>query len=133
MYQIEQQETEKAQSQGLPVPTVTMVFKEVRDERRYNEPRHDEVSAVFVGEDGAPPPTRDIIVYPKDEPLQRISYMNSNLDPMVYPLLFPCGESGWTDRMQHVDARRTAVRTTCLQSDQHFQLFTNQANFFSCT
>ena len=39
-----------------------MFFKRGIDQRRYNEPRHDEVAAVFVGDDGAPPFQRDIVV-----------------------------------------------------------------------
>ena len=33
-------------------------------------PTYDEVAAVFVGENGAPPISRDIIVYPRDHPLE---------------------------------------------------------------
>ena len=33
------------------------------DRRRYNMPHHEEVAAVFIGEDDAPPVARDIVVY----------------------------------------------------------------------
>ena len=46
-------------------------------------PTHDGIAAVFVGEDGAPPAQRDITVYPKDQPPQRISYMSCNIDPIM--------------------------------------------------
>ena len=55
--------------------TVTMFFRRGKDQRRYNEPRHDKVAAVFVGEDGAPPFDRDIVVYPNDRPHYLISYV----------------------------------------------------------
>ena len=71
---------------------VRLHFKRGTDQRRYNEPAHDEVAAVFIGEDGAPPVNRDIIIYPRDRPPQRIFYMSCNLDPMCYPLLLPRGE-----------------------------------------
>lgn len=59
-----------------------MHFKRGPDRRRYNKPTHDEVAAVFVGQDGAPPAYRDIVVYLRDRPPQRISYMTYHIDPM---------------------------------------------------
>ena len=73
------------------VPSIEMHFKCGRDQRRYNQPHHDEVAVVFVGDDGAPPLDRDIIVYPRNKPLQHISHMSANCDPMTYPILFPRG------------------------------------------
>ena len=65
------------------------------DHRRYNGPHHEKVAIVFTGENGESPNHRDIIIYPRDQPLRRISHMSANCDPMVYPLMFPCGELGW--------------------------------------
>ena len=85
-------------------------FKRGPDQRRYNEPTHDEVAAVFIGEDGAPPVNRDVVIYPKDTPPQRISYMSCNLDPMCYPLLFPRGDIGWYDAiMQKIVGYTTSI------------------------
>jgi len=42
-------------------------FKRGSDCRRYNEPTHHEVAAVFLGEEGASPASRDIVVYPEIE------------------------------------------------------------------
>ena len=36
-----------------------------------------------------------------------ISYMSANCDPMVYPLIFPCGEPGWHNELDHVEAYKT--------------------------
>ena len=55
---------------GMQPRSIKMYFKAGKDQRRYNKPTHDEVTAVFVGENGAPPITRDIIVYLRDHPLQ---------------------------------------------------------------
>ena len=68
---------------------VKMSLLEGQDRRRYNLPSHNEVAVVFIGEDGAPPASREILVYPRGHPLKTISSMSANLDPMVYPLLFP--------------------------------------------
>ena len=81
---------------GLTGPRIVrLFFKRGPDCRRYNEPTHNEVAAVFVGEDGAPPANRDIVVYPRDRQPERIPYMSAHTDPMCYPILFPRGELGW--------------------------------------
>ena len=56
----------RAAAEGRPVMPVTMFFRHGGDQRRYNEPLHDEIAVVFVGEDGAPPGFGDcdIIVHP---------------------------------------------------------------------
>ena len=96
--------------QENPHEEVKMWMMKVRDQQRHNLPRHDEVAAVFVGEDGAPT-NPDFAVYPKGKPLQKIPYTSPNLDPMVYPLLFPRGDPGWSETLQHALEYRTAKRT----------------------
>ena len=88
MYEVEQEQIKQF---GEQANTIKMIFKCGNDQRRCNEPQHDEVAAIFVGHQGAPPFKRDIIVYPKDAPTQLISYMSANCDPMCYPLIFPRG------------------------------------------
>jgi hypothetical protein len=111
MYDIENQVDQASSSDSVPV-TVTMHFKSGPDQRRYNVPCHDEVAVVFKSTDGAPPPNRDIVVYPSDKPHQRIHYMSSNCDPMVYPILFPRGDLGWFSGIKHVPEKSTKVRNT---------------------
>lgn len=76
MYAIEMEETRHANAMGTEPPQVRLHFKRGPDCRRYNEPSHDEVAAIFIGEDGAPPENRDIIVYPRGTTPQRISYLS---------------------------------------------------------
>lgn len=99
---------------------VKLIFMERPDLdlRRYNAPTSKtEVAAIFVGDDGEPPANRDICIYPKADNCTNISPTNQCCDPMVYPLLFPRGENGWYDGMEHVEDRRSAkrVRVTQLQ------------------
>ena len=61
MHEVEQEQIKQF---GAQANTVKMIFKRGSDQRQYNEPRHDEVAAIFVGDEGAPPLKRDIIVYP---------------------------------------------------------------------
>ena len=65
---------------------------------------------LFLGEDGAPPASKGIIIYPRDRPPERISYLSCHLDPMCYPILFPRGDLGWHNGIVHVAERRTATR-----------------------
>ena len=111
MHEVEQEEQRSACTENRTPREVRLNFKRGPDQRRYNEPTHDEVAAVFIGEDGAPPANRDVVIYPKDTPPQRISYMSCNLDPMCYPLLFPRGDLGWYNALHHVEEHRTATRT----------------------
>ena len=110
--EVEKDELEKSTSTGVQPRPIKMYFKAGKDQCRYNTATHDEVAAVFVGENGAPPISRDIIVYSRDHPLQQISSMSANCDPtcMIYPLFFPRGDSGWHCELQHDESHATAKR-----------------------
>ena len=83
---------------------------------RTNAPTVSEVAAVFISHDGAPPGRFNFAIHNKATGhLSTISYLNPHSDPMCYPLLFPCGDSGWTIGMQHVDVHATAKRTVTTQ------------------
>ena len=97
---------------GHTSETVSMYFKRGHDQRRYNEPTHDEVAIVFKSIDGEPPADRDIVVHPYNEPPRNISYMSANTDPMTYPILFPRGDLGWYSELAHDRNRATAKRNT---------------------
>ncbi|GBM14378.1 hypothetical protein AVEN_246551-1 [Araneus ventricosus] len=92
--------------QSNPTVNVKMIFMEHPDldMHRYNVPTsRTEVAAIFVGDDGEPPANRDIYIYPIGEGCKNISPLNQCNDPMVYPLLFPRGEQGWSNEMEHVE------------------------------
>lgn len=54
-----------------------------------------EMAAIFVSENGDPPPPPNVCIYPIGNQLRELHYLNSNRDPMVYPLIFPYGEQGF--------------------------------------
>ena len=58
MSEVEQEEHLIAAAENRLPSEVQMYMKVAGDRRRYNLPHHDEVAAVFVGEDGAPPTSR---------------------------------------------------------------------------
>ena len=105
MHSIEQTEERSAE-------TVNREPQEVRHFSSMDQTAttNDEVAVVFVGEDGAPPVNRDIVVYPRDRLPQRISYMSCHLDPMCYPIPFHRGDPSWHNGMTHVAEYQTSTR-----------------------
>ena len=95
-----------------PSEDLQLVFKKdaAKDQRRYNEPHSNEVSVVFIGQDGMPPEQIDFVVHMRDGSIREISHTSPNSDPMAFPLLFPNGESGWHERLKHHLDHRTPVR-----------------------
>ena len=75
-----------------------------------------------MGDDGAPPGNRDIVVYPRQEHQHRVSELHPAVDPMSYPLLFPRGTpEGWsTDLVHDPDHQSKAKRRTRLTMLQFY-------------
>ncbi|XP_057302694.1 uncharacterized protein LOC130636863 [Hydractinia symbiolongicarpus] len=61
MAEVEREETARVAAKNRQPSVVSMVMREGNDRRRYNAPLHQEVAAIFVGNDGAPPAARDIV------------------------------------------------------------------------
>ncbi|XP_066926669.1 uncharacterized protein [Clytia hemisphaerica] len=119
MKQVEQVEQNRAIAENRPVSRITMVMREGHDQRRGNAPLHEEVAAIFTGEDGAPPAGRNIVVYPRNHHLQSIPSTSSVVDPYIYPLLFPRGDLGWDMNMPHVAERATRTRNHVTQLEHY--------------
>ncbi|XP_066913355.1 uncharacterized protein [Clytia hemisphaerica] len=119
MKQVEQEEQNRAIAENRPVSRITMVMREGHDQRRGNAPLHEEVAAIFTGEDGAPPAGRNIVVYPRNHHLQSIPSTSSVVDPYIYPLLFPRGDLGWDMNMPHVAERATRTRNHVTQLEHY--------------
>ena len=85
---------------------------------------------MFVGEHGAPPTSREVVIYPIGHPLKTISSMSANLDPMVYPLFFPRGDAGWHNQLVHNPERATLVRNHVTLS-QYYNYNLSVSQFFS--
>ncbi|XP_065680663.1 uncharacterized protein LOC136094575 [Hydra vulgaris] len=110
MAEVEDEEIRQAALEGRPTSVVRMSLLEGHDRHRYNLPSYEEVVIVFVGDDGAPPASREIVIYPRGQPLRTISSMSANLDPLVYPIFFPRGDAGWHNQLEHNPDRATRVR-----------------------
>ncbi|XP_065673376.1 uncharacterized protein LOC136090533 [Hydra vulgaris] len=130
MAEVEDEEIHQAALEGRSVSVVKMSLLEGHYRCRYNLPYHNEVAVVFVGEDGAPPASRKVVIYPRGHPLKTISSMSANLDPMVYPLFFPRGDAGWHNQLVHNPERATLV-TNHVTLSQYYNYKLSVRQFFS--
>ena len=64
LHTIEQEELQLAGAEGREPQSIRMIFSAGPDRRRYNAPTHNDVAAVFVGDDGVPG-KQEFCVYPK--------------------------------------------------------------------
>ena len=128
MAEVEDEEIRRAALEDRSVSVVKMSLFEGQDRRRYNLPSYNEV--VFVGEDGAPPASREVVIYPRGHPLKTLSSMSANLDPMVYPLFFPRGDAGWHNQLVHNPECATLVRNHVTLS-QYYNYKLSVIQFFS--
>lgn len=127
MRTVELREQEREARENIPARRISMHFISGPDQGRYNNPTNGEIAAIFVGEDGAPPAHRDIVIYPKRSHKERISYLSCHLDPMVYPLLFPNGEQGWHIGIPHKVNHQTRVHNkVTMQQFYSFRLARRQ-------
>ena len=81
-------EVEKHELIAIYITINTNAFQTWQRSAQVQSATFDKVPVVFVGDDGALPLDRDIIVYPRNKPLQNISFMSANCDSMTYPVLF---------------------------------------------
>jgi hypothetical protein len=97
---------QKYLAEGREDVTLGFAAATTGDMRRYNHPTKEEVAAVFVASDGAPPGYRDLVMWPRSEtePVHRVDIENEHLDPCTYALLFPRGDLGWHPHLRHAGA-----------------------------
>ncbi|XP_045482766.1 uncharacterized protein LOC123686579 [Harmonia axyridis] len=92
-------------------------------------PGQSDIAAIFEGLE--PPMKVDLVVYPHkpDDPdpinrHQELKLLNPLADPMVYPLLFPCGDNGYSTGMKYNIRRgRTAGKTVTILQYYRFRLY----------
>lgn len=76
------------------------------DRRRYNFQRTNEVAAIFsTTADGEIPESYVTIRNRNTRCLQCVPSMNSNVEPWIYPLLYPFGTQGWHSNLECVNNR----------------------------
>ncbi|XP_065677657.1 uncharacterized protein LOC124818633 isoform X1 [Hydra vulgaris] len=85
MAEVEDEEIRQAALEGRPTSVVRMFLLEGHDRRRYNLPSQEEVAIVFVGDNGAPTASREIVIYPRGQPLRTIA--SSVTSKLFYSLI----------------------------------------------
>jgi hypothetical protein len=95
------EEEARVRPDGGEMRALSLLFKIWgRDDlRRYNAPTTmSEIAILYeAGRDGAAPQNIDIAVHPRAEHgCRRMSGLSPHIDPMVFALLFPAGDFGWT-------------------------------------
>ncbi|XP_053202450.1 uncharacterized protein LOC128387301 [Panonychus citri] len=110
---IQQQEEQRSRDLGTPIKVYGIeFFTDANDSRgRGNLPQVSEIAAVFESEDGTPPNSRNLRVYPVGSAPRIISHLSPHLDPMAYPIVWPYGEQGWSPYLHHNNRNRSSIRT----------------------
>lgn len=96
MHEVEEEERNRALNNKESPQEVTMFItrKNHVNDKTYELPSCNEITVVFVGNESEPPFYRDFCVYSNSCKPQRIPIISKHVDPMIYPLIFPFGESG---------------------------------------
>ncbi|KAF1756666.1 hypothetical protein GCK72_013120 [Caenorhabditis remanei] len=114
MYEVENEEKEKAALEKRPERNITMTFetRSQDDHRRYQESTANEVAVVYVGDSDEIPGKRGTTVYQRSGNINSILLTDPNCDPMTYPLLFPTGQFGWHPNIDYTKSRGKRQRVT---------------------
>lgn len=97
------------------------------DLNRFNDATRTDVAVIFSTVDGEPPFNESMISFSKTNgTIKNISTLDSALDPMAYPLLFPNGDLGWHTNIDYdsanvigSNANRPRVKVTMLEFISH--------------
>ena len=81
----------------------------------------NEVAAVYTVDDDDNILPNDVCIYSKNSKPVSLAPINENIDPMVYPLIFPYGEKGWHINMFSKNCNHTRPVTTLQYYSYRFQ------------
>ncbi|XP_023736845.1 uncharacterized protein LOC111884761 [Lactuca sativa] len=91
--------TAKEISQSMSLDSYAVRLFNTIPDRRYGPPVAGTLGCIVCGDDvgGA---SYDVVIYSKTGLPQRISKLHPSYMPLMYPLLFPYGEAGWSPQLQ---------------------------------
>lgn len=91
--------TAKEISQSMSLDSYAVRLFNTIPDRRYGPPVAGTLGCIVCGDDvgGA---SYDVFIYSKTGLPQRISKLHPSYMPLMYPLLFPYGEAGWSPQLQ---------------------------------
>ncbi|XP_044005848.1 uncharacterized protein LOC122850854 [Aphidius gifuensis] len=97
------------------------------DDRRYNVQRINEVAAIFSTTANGDIPESYVSIHNKNtKKLEFVSTMNPNVEPWVYPLLYPYGTRGWHKDIPCVNRSKRVSRTAYIK----YRMATRNDNVF---
>lgn len=83
------------------------------DRHRYNDAIQTDVAVIFSTVDGEPPFEQNMVLFSKvNNTIKNISVLDSSLDSLAYPLLFPNGDTGWHINFSHNVPTTTNLRAS---------------------
>lgn len=97
--------TERVENRIHELSMVITVNRDT-DIRRFNNATATDVAVIFRSTDGEPPFERNMISFSRTGVVRQVSVLDSSLDPLAYPILFPNGDFGWHQNMIHNVPRR---------------------------
>ncbi|XP_028752993.1 uncharacterized protein LOC114712613, partial [Neltuma alba] len=80
---------------------ISAISTRTKDGQNYNLPSTSEVAALIVGDIDMNFGRRDVIVHKLSGLPQRIDELHPSYLPLQYPILFPRGEDGYRDNIEH--------------------------------
>ncbi|XP_067214192.1 uncharacterized protein [Linepithema humile] len=95
----------------LPGLQLSFTLRSGMDRRRYNAQRTNEVAAVFrTTADGEIPESYVTIRNKNTKILQKVSTMDPNVEPWIYPLFYPYGTQGWHRDLTKLNSNKRITR-----------------------
>ncbi|CAG8494137.1 10168_t:CDS:2 [Cetraspora pellucida] len=85
-----------------PYASAYKLMREISDEE-------DLLAAIIIGSNNEQFPPHQLVVCPRASNLQIIPVINSNCDPMSYPLIFPAGDKGWHPGMSRQRGKNISI------------------------
>ena len=121
MHEIGKAEYKKVEECGLLSKEPKMYKYIVRNNTldKKNNGACNQVSIVYVGEDGLSQSESDICIYSKSSNACTIPIISQHIDPMICPLLFSRGECGWYPNLTCFDKNGKQNKLTTLQYNSY--------------
>ncbi|XP_070678920.1 uncharacterized protein [Malus domestica] len=86
---------DKFENNSLPSLKISILGRQLNDDKQYGQPTCDEIAGLIVGDIGQFDSNRDIVIEFKDGELKRVTKLNPKFMSLQYPILFPYGEDGY--------------------------------------
>lgn len=110
---------DRLQSNGAIEFSIILVSQQSRG-RQYDLPSAGEIGGIVVGDLSATSVGRDIVVELKSSSLQRISDLHPLMMSLQYPLLFPYGEIGYSERLPYNGPEASRVRREFMTMREYY-------------